>query len=205
MLSFLTAALWGRASDRFGRRPFLVLSAFTTAIPVICLYLSSNLWYYWGFSLAVAPLLGGSYANTAVLYPYISDVIPVEDRTRFFGYLYAISCVGFAVMPLVGAYVDTERNSHVLYSVAAGFAVAGLLYTTCFLPESLPREERAGLADGYSLNPCGSGWALLGQSKVVALLAGVTLASSLPESGLVESALFYVQVRNLTPNPNAKL
>ena len=190
LLSFATASMWGRLSDSFGRRPFMIMSAITIAAPVVALYVISNLWFYWSLSLVAGATLGASYGSTGVIGPFVSDVSIPEQRTVYFGYVYAITCIGFAVMPLVGAYIDTDKSAHMLYTTSLGFALAGVVYTICCLPESLAPDQRAAMGPGQA---SGAAVSLLWKSPLVGLLAAISFCSSLPESGLVESALFYVQ------------
>ena len=136
--------------------------------------------------------MGGNWSSQGVVGPYISDLTKPEERTITFGYIFAVACIGMAVMPVVGAYVDTDDSAHELYTIAVIFAVAGIAYTAFFLPESLSPANRSKLSAGSGMSPCET-LQFLKDHRLVGLLATIQLVTALPESGLVETALFNVE------------
>lgn len=127
---FLCAPLWGRLSDRVGRRPVLLCTIAGTSLSLLLLGLSPSL--IWVFA---ARLLGGAFAaNVSVATAYVADVTEESERTRWMGLIGACFGVGFVLGPALGGALAGFGN-HVPLLAAAGLAAANLVHAALALPE----------------------------------------------------------------------
>jgi DHA1 family tetracycline resistance protein-like MFS transporter len=135
---FLLAPLWGRLSDRVGRRPVLLLTIGGTALSLLLLGLAPSL--AWIFA---ARILGGAFAaNVSVASAFIADVTAESERTRWMGMLGASFGIGFLLGPAVGGLL-APLGYGVPMLAAAGLAAANLVHAAF----SLPEPERHGTAE----------------------------------------------------------
>jgi DHA1 family tetracycline resistance protein-like MFS transporter len=146
------APLLGTLSDRFGRRPVLILSILGTALGFLVFGLATTLWLLFA-SRMLDGLTGG---NISVAQAYIADVSPPEKRTRNFGLIGAAFGLGFIIGPAMGGFLS-RWGFAVPAFVAAGMATLNAVAVWIFLPESLPRSERSGSA-AASARPRPRGW-----------------------------------------------
>lgn len=149
-MQFVFAPLLGAASDRFGRRPVILLSIFGLGLDYILMALAPNLWW-----LLIGRVLSGITAST---YPtaaaYVADVTPPEERAGKFGLLGAAFGIGFVFGPVLGGVLG-DIDLRLPFWVAAGLSLANAAYGYFVLPESLPKEKR-GAVDWRKANPLGS-------------------------------------------------
>jgi DHA1 family tetracycline resistance protein-like MFS transporter len=136
------APLLGRLSDRFGRRPVLIISIFGTLLGFLILGFASSLWMLFASRL----LDGFTGGNISVAQAYITDVTDEKDRAKGLGLLGAAFGLGFIIGPAVGGILS-EYGYPVPAFVAAGFSLLALLGVILFLPESLDAEKRQTLAE----------------------------------------------------------
>jgi len=150
LANFFGASVLGALSDRYGRRPVLLLGFCGFALSFFATALASTV------AMAVwARALGGALqANAAVANAYVADITKPEDRARQFGMLGAMFGVGFTMGPALGGFL-AQINLHWPFWVAGGLAVLNLIYGLCVLPESLPAERRAPVA-WWRANPWSS-------------------------------------------------
>jgi DHA1 family tetracycline resistance protein-like MFS transporter len=142
LMQFLFIPIWGRLSDRIGRRPVLIWSIAATAGGMVILGLAQSL-----ALLFVARLFSGiATANIAVAQAYIADVTPPEKRARGMGIIGMGFGLGFIIGPFVGGELGRVlvlgRPGALAAFVAAGLSVANLIFALVTLPESLPPERR---------------------------------------------------------------
>jgi MFS transporter, DHA1 family, tetracycline resistance protein len=154
LMQFLFAPVLGMLSDRYGRRPVLLVSLAGAAIDYLIMAFAPSLWLVF-IGRAIA---GITAANLAVATAYLADITPEEDRAGRFGYLHACFGVGFILGPIIGGILGDVwvRAPFIAAAVlnAANFALALFL-----LPES-HRGERSPLSL-RGLNPVGPlRWAL---------------------------------------------
>lgn len=136
-MQFVFAPIWGRLSDRIGRRPVLLFTIAGTATSLLLLGLADSL-----LGLFAARLLGGVFgANISVASAYITDVTPEEERTRWMGMLGASFGVGFILGPAVGGLLS-PYGYNVPMLVAAGVAALNLAHAFIALPEPDRRQAR---------------------------------------------------------------
>lgn len=136
-MQFLFAPLLGALSDRYGRRPVLLISLFGAGVDYLVLAVSPNLAW-----LFVARLVAGiTAANITVANAYIADVSKPEDRAKNFGLVGAMFGLGFIVAPMVGGLLG-NIGLRIPFLAAAVVVLANWLYGYFVLPESLPAERR---------------------------------------------------------------
>jgi MFS transporter, DHA1 family, tetracycline resistance protein len=134
---FLFAPLIGNLSDRFGRRPVLILALVALGIDYLISGLAPTIaWLFIGRLLSGAA--GGSYSTVNA---YIADITPPEKRAANFGLIGAAFGVGFIVGPLIGGFFG-QWGPRVPFLVSAGLAFANALYGFVVLNESLAKENR---------------------------------------------------------------
>ncbi|MEP6654759.1 MAG: MFS transporter [Myxococcales bacterium] len=153
LMQFLLVPVWGRLSDRIGRRPVLLASIAATAAGMMFL----------GFANTLALLFlarlwsGAATANIAVAQAYIADVTPPEGRARGMGMIGMAFGLGFIFGPFVGgilAHVPIMGRAGALPSfVAGGLSLVNLAFAAMTLPESLPRELRGQRSSGQRRSP----------------------------------------------------
>ena len=136
----VAAPVLGELSDRWGRRPVLLLSLFGTAVSFAMLAVAQSL-----FMLFAARIVDGlSGGNITTARAYIADVTAEEDRPRAFGLLGAAFGLGFVVGPALGGLF-----SHISYTApiwaAAAISVAAMVLAWVWLPETLHRAHAGGV------------------------------------------------------------
>lgn len=138
---FVCAPLWGRLSDRVGRRPVMLATIAGTAASLLLLGLARSLPL-----LFVARALAGAFAaNIGVASAYIADVTPAEERTRWMGMLGASFGVGFVLGPAIGGGLSLLSYQAPMLAAAA-LAACNVVYAALTLrePESRARAFEEG-------------------------------------------------------------
>ncbi len=149
-MQFLFAPFIGALSDRFGRRPVILLSTFGLAMDYFIMAAAPTLeWLFVGRVLS-----GITSASYATAYAYVADVAVKEKRAGLYGMLGAAFGVGFVLGPAVGGLLGSV-DLRLPFWVAGALSLAGTAYGFFILPESLPPERRAPL-DLKRANPLGS-------------------------------------------------
>lgn len=138
---FIGAPILGRASDRFGRRPILILSIAGTIAAFIMLALANSLWMLFASRL----LDGFTGGNISIAQAYITDVTDEKNRSKGLGLIGAAFGLGFIFGPAVGGALSVYGFAVPAW-VAAGFSALSLVGVLLWLPESLTPEMRAKLA-----------------------------------------------------------
>lgn len=139
-MQFVGAPLLGRLSDRYGRRPVLLLSIFGTFLGFLLLGFARTLWVLFA-SRIIDGITGG---NLTVAQAYISDVTDAKDRAEGLGLIGAAFGLGFIIGPVTGG-VLSQWGYAVPAFTAAGLTVINLVLVYFWLPESLSIEARANL------------------------------------------------------------
>jgi DHA1 family tetracycline resistance protein-like MFS transporter len=184
LASFFGAPILGALSDRFGRRPILLLGFCGIAINFFMTAMSTAIWM-----LVVSRIFGGGMqANAAVANAYVADITPPEQRAKRFGMLGAMFGIGFILGPVIGGLLG-GIHLHLPFFVAGGLALLNLLYGIFVLPESLPPERRRPL-EWARANPLTS-LRELARLKGVGLLFGVLACSALAQFTLYTTWVLY--------------
>ncbi len=146
LAQFFGAPILGRLSDRFGRKPVLLVSIFGTMCGFIVLggamlgAASITVLY---FSRFVDGITGG---NISVAQAYIADITDAESRGKALGMIGAAFGLGFIIGPATGGLLSSYGYAVPAF-VGAGLAALNLLLVALFLPESLTAEDKARLAE----------------------------------------------------------
>lgn len=135
---FLAAPILGRASDRFGRLPVLIISQIGTFISFILLPTAQSL----PVLFAARILDGITGGNVIVAQAYVTDITPRKERTNGLGVIFAAFGLGYIVGPAVGGLLGSAFNDTAPFWVGAAISLLTVVMTWLFLDESLPAEER---------------------------------------------------------------
>jgi len=137
IMQFVFGPVVGNLSDRFGRRPVLLLSLLTFGIDYALMAFAPTItWLFIG--RAIAGMAGAAHSTANA---YIADVSPPEKRAQNFGLMGAAFGLGFILGPALGGlmgYISTRAP----FYAAAVLALINMLYGMFVLPESLPKEAR---------------------------------------------------------------
>ncbi len=154
LMQFLFAPLIGSISDRYGRRPVILVSLLGSAIDYFLIAFAPNLIWF-----AVGRIVAGiTAANYAAASAYIADVSPPEKRAANFGLIGAAFGIGFIIGPIVGGGL-AAWGVKVPFFVAGGLTLINWAYGWFVLPESLAPENRRAFSWSRS-NPVGALFAL---------------------------------------------
>jgi DHA1 family tetracycline resistance protein-like MFS transporter len=188
LMQLVAAPLLGALSDRFGRRPVILLSNVGLGLDYILMALAPSLgWLFVGRVIS-----GITAASVPTASAYIADVTPPERRAAAFGLLGAAFGFGFVVGPAVGGLLGGV-DPRLPFWVAAALSLANALYGLLVLPESLPPERRARFA-WRGANPV-SALALLRSHPELSGLAVVTFLYMLAHEALPSTFVLYAHHR----------
>src|SRR6266851_8032840 len=169
LMQFIFSPILGAWSDRFGRRPVILISCFGLGLDYIFMALAPSLKW-----LLVGRIISGITAsNISSAFAYVTDVTPPEKRAKQFGYLAASFGMGFIIGPAVGGLLG-HINLRFPFWAAAALSLANAMYGFFVLPESLPPERRAKSA-WHMANPLGSLTLLRSHPQLFGLAAVMTL------------------------------
>ena len=167
LMQFLFSPILGALSDRFGRRPVVLLSNFGLALDYVLMALAPSLvWLFIGRVIS-----GITSASISTAFAYIADVTPPERRASVFGKIGAAFGAGFILGPALGGLLG-GMDPRLPFWIAAGLSFANTLYGWLILPESLPADRRSPFR-WRSANPLGA-LHLLRSNRI---LAGLSLAN----------------------------
>jgi DHA1 family tetracycline resistance protein-like MFS transporter len=142
LAQLVTAPLWGRLSDRVGRRPVLLVSLIASALAYLWLGGATALWMVF----AARAFAGACAGNIAAAQAYIADVTGPEERARGMGLIGAAFGLGFIIGPALGGLIagNDPATADVATPawIAAGLSLLALCGVLLLLPESLPAGAR---------------------------------------------------------------
>jgi DHA1 family tetracycline resistance protein-like MFS transporter len=134
---FIFAPLIGNLSDKFGRRPIILISLFAFSMDYLLLAFAPTItWLFIG--RIIAGLTGASITTASA---YIADVSTPENRAKNFGMIGAAFGLGFIIGPVIGGFLG-QYGSRVPFYAAAVLCMLNFLYGYFILPESLPKKNR---------------------------------------------------------------
>jgi DHA1 family tetracycline resistance protein-like MFS transporter len=167
-MQFVFASIMGNLSDRYGRRPILLISLFGFAIDYLVMaFAPTILWLFVGRTIA-----GICGASTSTATAYIADISAGSKRAANFGLVGAASAIGLIFGIALGAYLS-GINLRLPFMAAAGFAFANGFYGLFVLPESLKPQYRRKFEWGRA-NPFLSLWRIYKKRPALASLLGAT-------------------------------
>ena len=172
--NFFGSPILGALSDRYGRRPVLLIGFCGLALNFFATALATQLWML----IAVRLVGGAMQANAAVANAYVADITAPENRSKRFGQLGAMFGIGFIIGPVMGGLLG-GIDLRLPFFAAGTLALVNLLYGYFVLPESLPLSQRRPVT-WASANPIAS-LKQLSQLKGVGSLVAVIALSSLAQ------------------------
>src|ERR1700761_7023755 len=163
LMQFLFQSALGALSDRYGRRPVVLLSNFGLGFDYMLMALAPSL--SWLFAGRLIP--GISSATVTTSFAYIADITPPERRAAVFGRIGVAFGAGFILGPAVGGLLG-DISPRLPFWVAAGLSLANGLYGLLILPESLSAKHRSPFRL-RNANPIGSIYLLLSDRSLTGL------------------------------------
>ncbi len=139
LAQFIFAPIWGELSDRFGRKPILLVGVLGNALAQLLFGLSSQLWMLY-VARGLAGMLSSATLPTAMA--YISDSTSEEERGGGMGMVGGAMGIGMVIGPGVGGWLAGESLS-LPFFIAAALSALALVLIYLILPESLPAAERS--------------------------------------------------------------
>jgi DHA1 family tetracycline resistance protein-like MFS transporter len=188
-IQFACAPIQGALSDRFGRRPVILLSNLGIGIDFLFMALVNTL----PLLLIGRCISGMTAASFTTANAYIADVTPAEKRAGAFGMLGAAFGIGFVIGPALGGFLGAI-DLRLPFWASAVLALANFCYGFFILPESLPPEQRTPKFDWSHANPLGS-LVLLKRYRQVFGLAAVVLLVNLAHYVLQSVFVLYADYR----------
>jgi DHA1 family tetracycline resistance protein-like MFS transporter len=162
VMQFFASPFLGALSDRFGRRPVILISNFGLGLDYVLMALAPSL----GWMFVGRVISGITSASVATAFAYIADVTPGERRARSFGILGAAFGIGFIVGPAVGGLLGSV-SPRLPFWVAAACSLLNAMYGLFVLPESLSPSERSPAFSWKRANPLGSFELLRSQRQLI--------------------------------------
>lgn len=150
LMQFIFSPIIGSLSDRFGRRPIVLMSNLGLGLDYVLMALAPDLsWLFAGRIIS-----GITAASISTAFAYVADVTPPEKRAGAFGLMGAAFGVGFVVGPALTSFL-TDFGLRTPFWVAAAMSLTNACYGLFVLPESLPAERRSPFS-WRRANPVGS-------------------------------------------------
>lgn len=200
IMQFVGAPILGRLSDRYGRKPILVISQIGTFIGFLILGFANTL-----FVLFIARIVDGiSGANIATAQAAIADSTTEKTRTQGLGLIGAAFGLGFIIGPVIAfvALAVTDNNYRVPAFVAAVFSLLSILLTAFWFKETLPKEQRGQSSQKVSLSFSALGKAI--NHPTVGILLILMFAQQIAFGGFEHMlALFNLAKLGLNASGNA--
>jgi DHA1 family tetracycline resistance protein-like MFS transporter len=188
LMQFIFSPLLGSLSDRFGRRPVVLLSNFGLGLDYVLMALAPSLsWLFVGRVIS-----GITSASVSTAFAYIADMTPPERRAAVFGKVGVAFGAGFILGPAIGGLLG-DIDPRLPFWAAAGLSFANTLYGLLILPESLPRNRRSPFR-WKSANPFGA-LHLLSSDRVLAGLSVVNFVAQVAHVVLPSTFVLYATYR----------
>lgn len=188
LMQFFFAPVLGAVSDRFGRRPVVLMSNFGLALDyVLMAWAPTLMWLFVGRVIS-----GITSASVSTAFAYIADVTAPEKRPQAFGLIGAAFGAGFILGPAIGGLLG-GMDPRLPFWVAAGLSFTNTLYGLFVLPESLPPERRSPFR-WRTANPIGA-LRLLASQRALLGLSAVNFMGQLAHVVLPSTYVIYAMYR----------
>ncbi|WP_050614369.1 MFS transporter [Bacillus testis] len=138
LMQLFFAPVWGRVSDRIGRKPVMVIGIAGLAISFFMMAMADSLWV-----LFAARIIGGilSSANMPTAMAYVADITTEEERSKGMGIIGAATGLGFIFGPAIGG-IFSKSSLNIPFYIAGISSIITLILVMLILKESLPKEKR---------------------------------------------------------------
>lgn len=146
--AFLVAPILGRLSDRYGRRPVIIIAAFGAVVGFALFGIGGSIWIL----LLGRVIQGLTAGDMPALFAYLADITPAEQRAKRFGLLGALTGISTMIAPAIGGLL-AAINVDLPVFVTAGLALASAILAIFVLPESLAPEKRSADLELKTLHP----------------------------------------------------
>ncbi len=188
LMQFFFSPILGGLSDRFGRRPVVLLSNFGLAFDYVLMALAPSLiWLFVGRVIS-----GITSASVSTAFAYISDITAPDRRAAVFGKVGAAFGAGFILGPAIGGLLGAIEP-RLPFWAAAGLSFANAVYGLMILPESLPPDRRSRFR-WRSANPLGA-LHLLRTNRVLTGLSAANFFAQLAHDVLPSTFVLYATYR----------
>jgi len=167
---FFAAPALGALSDKYGRRPLLLICLFGSAIGYLVFGVGGALWVLFAGRI-IEGITGGSIST---IFAYFADIIPAEQRTKYFGWVSAVAGLGSIIGPTLGGMIAKFGYSAPMY-FGAVITLLNVVYGYFFMPESLNKNNRLSEIRFIRLNPFAQLANLLSMKNINRLLIAAFL------------------------------
>ena len=185
LANFFSSPLLGALSDKYGRRPVLLVGFCALSLSFFVTAMASALWML----IVVRLFSGAMQSNASVANAYVADITEPAQRAKRFGLLGAMFGLGFILGPVMGGLLGAI-DLRLPFFVAGTLALVNLLYGWLVLPESLPVEKRHDVNWKLALNPVAS-FAELGRLRGVGVLVAVIALTAVSQFVLYTCWVLY--------------
>jgi len=176
IMQFIFSPIWGALSDRYGRKPILMIGVLGNVAAQVLMGLSTELWMLF-VARALAGILSSATLPTAMA--YISDSTSEDQRSSGMGIIGAAQGIGMVLGPGIGGWLAAQ-SLQLPFFVAAGFSALALVFIIAIFPESLPKAARrqGQKVRGVNLGELWQGlWGPIGILLFLAFLLNFALAN----------------------------
>ena len=170
LCAFIVAPLFGGLSDRFGRRPVIVIATLGAAIGFATFGIGGSIWVL----LAGRIIQGITAGDMPALFAYAADITPPAERAKRFGLLGALNGIGFMIGPALGGLLAAIHIDLPVF-VTAGIALVIAVTSFFVLPESLPASKRTPKLRFESLHPVAVFKSAFGRRQLRGILVALVL------------------------------
>jgi multidrug resistance protein len=148
-MQLLFAPVWGRISDRIGRRPVIIIGLFTSAVAFTIFGMADKLWLLFASRM----LAGLATANISTAQAYVADITPPKERAGRMGLVGAAFNLGFIVGFPIGGMLSSAFGNQAPVLFAAAISLVNGLAALVILPESYPKDVRPKAEERMSAHP----------------------------------------------------
>lgn len=193
VIQFFCAPIIGSLSDKYGRRPVLLISLLGFGIDYLFMAFAPTIWWLF-LSRVIAGVTGASLTTASA---YIADVSTHQTRAKNFGLIGAAFGLGFIIGPSLGGML-AHFGLRVPFFVAAAFCLLNALYGYFVLPESLSKENRRNF-EWKRANPLGSVNHLKKYPSVLGLMGSIFLVYTAAHA--LQSTWTYINIERFNWSP----